>query len=112
MAKEFLVAWLKAARDYYEAMTGGRNREEIISLLTKWSMVKDRALFDKMEWNFIHPNGGIMQDSIADQQEWYFKNGYVTQKVDVGKMIEDGYIVYALGKLGIHPCDKCPKKRK
>lgn len=99
-AKDFMVAYLKGVREYHEAANRGRNRAEVMDTLVKYTAIKDRALFDKMEWMFIDPNGQVSKESIKDQQDWYVKNGLVPKKVDVDAVVDESYVKYALEKLG------------
>src|SRR6201999_2015117 len=46
-ARASAVASLKGPHDYYEAVQGnGSNRDEVISILMKYTPLKDRSLYD------------------------------------------------------------------
>lgn len=110
VAGEFMVAKLKGQREYYEAMRGGKNRAEVIAILARNLRVKDRALYEKMEWTFMDPNGTLNVESIIDQQEWYHKQGLVPRKAEIDKLVDESYVKYALDQLGVYPCDLCFRK--
>jgi len=99
-AKEFMAAYLKAIRYYYEAATKGVNRSEVVDIMIKYTALKERALYDKIQWSIIDPNGKVLEESLKDQQDWYFKQGMVTQKVDVSQIVDYTYLKYALEQLG------------
>jgi NitT/TauT family transport system substrate-binding protein len=100
VANEFMTAYVKAARDLLEAWNRGRNRAEIVDILIKHTRVKDRALYDRMHWGHVDPNGAILKESLRDQQEFYARLGQVPKKVDIDEMLDDRYVKYALEKLG------------
>ena len=98
-----MLGWIKSVRYYYEAANKGPNRAEVVNILTRYTTVKEAPVYDKVHWSVIDPNGLILKDSINDQQEFYFRSGYVKQKADVDKMIDNSYLDYALEKLGRYP---------
>jgi len=100
VANDFMVAYLKGARDMMDAWNGGRNRAEVVDIMIKHTRVKDRALYDRMHWGFIDPNGAILKDSLRDQQEFFARLGSIPRKVDVDAILDDRYVKYAVEQLG------------
>jgi NitT/TauT family transport system substrate-binding protein len=98
--KAFTLAYLKGARDYFDAMKGGPKRAEVVEICIKYTSLKDKAMYDKMQWSYMDPNGEISIDGLLDQQEWYVKNGFVSTKAKVENMIDRRFLDYALEKLG------------
>jgi NitT/TauT family transport system substrate-binding protein len=98
--KAFTVAYMKGARDYFDAMKGGPKRAEVIDICIKYTSLKDRAMYDKMQWSYMDPNGEISLDGLRDQQEWYVKNGFVSTKANIEGMIDRRFLDYALEKIG------------
>ena len=68
---------------------------------------KDKRLYDKMKWLFIDPNGWIIEASLRDTQEVFWRNGLVKSKVDPSSVIDYTHLRYALKVLGEIPCGKC-----
>jgi NitT/TauT family transport system substrate-binding protein len=101
VASDFMVAYLKGAREFVSAVNGGPNRAEMIDLLIRNTRLKDRAIYDKMHWGYIDPNGLILKDSLQNQIDWYAQQGMVTRKIDVNSIVDDRYVKYAIDKLGI-----------
>ncbi len=99
-ANAFAVGYLKGARDYYDAMNGGPRRKEVVATLVKYGRLKDSALYDKIQWGYVDPNGEFDIKSLRDQQDWHASNGSVPKKVDIDAMIDHRYLDYALQKLG------------
>lgn len=100
VAKRFMVAYIKAARDYNDAFHKDKEKEQIISVLTANTKIKDSKTFDKMVPAGINPNGYVNADSIAEDQEWYFARGTVKKKVDLKTLIDNQYVDYAIQRLG------------
>ncbi len=99
-AKAFAVGYLRGARDYYDAMKGGPRRKEVVATLIKYGRLKDPALYDKIQWGYVDPNGEFDIKSLRDQEDWHASHGSIPTKVDVGAMIDHQYLDYALQKLG------------
>jgi len=96
----FMIAWIQGAREYTRAERGGPNRSEITDILVKHSRVKDRALYAKMKWVNMSPNGELFVDSIRDVQSWYKANGYLDREVPVERMVDLSYARRAVERLG------------
>jgi NitT/TauT family transport system substrate-binding protein len=99
-AKAFTVAYLKGVRDYLDAMKGGPKRAEVIAICAKYTSLKDKALYDKIQWSYMDPNAEISFDGLRDQQDWYAKQGFVSQKANIENMVDRRFLDYALEKLG------------
>ena len=100
LANDFALAYLRAARVFHDAMRGGPGRAEVIDLLTKHTRVKDHALYDRMQWGHIDPNGIVNRESLREQQDWHARQGSIPRKVDVDAIIDERYVTYALEQLG------------
>ncbi|MCX7360828.1 MAG: ABC transporter substrate-binding protein [Alphaproteobacteria bacterium] len=99
-AKAFSVAFLKGVRDYYDAMKGGPKRAEVIDICIKYTSLKDKALYDKVQWSYMDPNAEISFDGLRDQQDWYAKNGFVPLKANLEGMVDLRFLKHAQEKLG------------
>lgn len=99
-AKRFMVAYVRAIRDYLDAFTKNINKDQIISILTKNTDAKDPALFGKMPILGVNPDGYVDPKSISADQDWYFAKGLIQQKVDLSKVIDNQYVDYAIQRLG------------
>ena len=99
-AKAFSVAFLKGVRDYYDAMKGGPKRAEVIDICIKYTSLKDKAMYDKVQWSYMDPNAEISFDGLRDQQDWYAKQGFVPQKANLEGMVDTRFLKHAHEKLG------------
>jgi NitT/TauT family transport system substrate-binding protein len=103
----FVAAYLKGLRVYYDALTTGKGREEIVGLLIKNTPVKDPEMYKRMIWQFADPNGVIGRRSIEDQIAWYHRNGMITKPVAFDQVVETRYLDAALKEIGTVPCPRC-----
>jgi NitT/TauT family transport system substrate-binding protein len=99
-ARAFSLAYLKGVRDYFNAMKGGPKRAEVVEICAKYTSLKDKAMYDKIQWSYMDPNAEISFDGLRDQQDWYAKQGFVAQKASIEGMIDRRFLDYALEKLG------------
>ena len=110
-ATNFITAWLKAARYYFEAVELGKNREEIVDIAMKYTSSKQRWIFDRVDWTYANPNGYVDKESLQNQIDWYFANGYITKRLSVDQVVNNNYVEQALKQLGTyevvhtHPLD-------
>ena len=102
-ARDFMVAYIRAARDFHDAVYGEKTRAEVIDILIKRTRVKDKAMYDRMQWGYIDPNGVVGKESLREQQDWYAKQGSVPKKVDIDEIVDDRYVKYAVEQLGVAP---------
>lgn len=107
VVQDFLAGYLRGLRVYYDALTTGRGRDEVVSLLVKYTAVKDRDLYERMMWQFADPNGAIGRRSIDDQIGWYHSHGLITKRLALDQVIDMRYLDAALKDIGTVPCPKC-----
>ncbi len=98
--RAFTVAYLKAARDYYDAMRGGPERAAVVDILAKYTNLKTKPLYDKIEWSYMDPNAQISLASLEDQEQWYERRGQIEKPVKVASMLDTRFLDDALKTLG------------
>ena len=99
-ARNFMYAHLKGTREYDDAIFRNVNRDEIIGMLIKHTAVTERALWDKMARRWQNPTGQINTSILASDQEFYVQHGFLSQTVDVNKLVNSSFIDYANAALG------------
>jgi ABC-type nitrate/sulfonate/bicarbonate transport systems, periplasmic components len=99
-AEAFTVAYMQGARDFYQAMKHGPNRPEIIKILQKYTSLKDAALYDKIQWVYMDPNGTVDFDGLRDQEDWFIKQGLSKSRIDLGTAVDTSLVDHALKVLG------------
>src|SRR5262245_50739707 len=105
--RRFVTAHLRGQRDYYRAFvtreSSDSEREAIIEYLMQYTPLKDRALYDRMGYVAVEPNGYVDPAVLEQFQDWVFQKGRVPQKVDMRALIDPQYVNYAVERLGKLP---------
>jgi NitT/TauT family transport system substrate-binding protein len=102
--QRFMVAYLRAMRDYYRAFFGdGQGRPEMLELLTRVTPVRDLALLERTAPSWMDPNGSVNMASLRALQRWYVDRGETTGDVDLERVVDTRFVDYALGQLGRYP---------
>ena len=98
-AKRFMVAYVRAIRDYNEEMLNKKDQDAIIGVLTKHTRIKDPATYKKIVPPYIGPNAEMSPESMTRAiGEWASRN--LVEKIDVSKVMDDQYLRYAWERLG------------
>ena len=99
-ARGFMVAYVKALRDYNDAQRNGPDRELIIDIMAKYVKLPDRSYFEDCEWGRLNPDGRIDRKWIEDEMQWSVQTGLLDRVVPVDQLVDDSYVDYAVGVLG------------
>jgi NitT/TauT family transport system substrate-binding protein len=99
LAHNFFLASARGIREYCQAYHNGPNRQYVVDLLLK-NGVSDRDVIDKYPWPARDPNGRMDLASVADIQDWFFKEGFIKQKFPLEKLVDISYADEAAQKLG------------
>jgi NitT/TauT family transport system substrate-binding protein len=105
LATGFMVAYLKGARDYNDALEEGRiqgpNADEIISIIAEYSNITDPELISDMEAAGIDPNGELNVDGMErDLQTWKDQGLLENEDVTAGQTVDTSFIDAAAEELG------------
>lgn len=100
VADRFMVAYIRSLRDYNDAFFKGKGRDEVISILAEWSVVKDRALYEKMFPVGLNPNGYVREKGIQLDLDWYRERGLLQGDLTLEDVLDNGYVSRALEALG------------
>jgi NitT/TauT family transport system substrate-binding protein len=104
VARRYMVAHLRATRDYQRAFFGdGENRAEFVQLTSKITNVSDLALLDRLGASWADPNGNVNVESLRETQRWYIGRGEQTSEVDFDRVVDSSFADYAIGRLGRQP---------
>ncbi len=115
VARKFFVAIARGTRDYCQAYHHGPNRDEILDIMVKYKVMSDRALLDRIPWQGRNPSGRMDPESALDIQDWFFKQGMITQKFPAERLVDTSYADYVAKTLGpfevINKSDPLPSCR-
>jgi len=102
LASRWMTAYLQGVRDFHTAFhAGGVGRGDVVSILAKWTPVKDTALFDQMGFPYIDPNGRVNLDSVRDLLSWFRGQGLVNSAVNVDQVVDARFAETAVQNLGV-----------
>lgn len=100
-ARKFMVAYVRALRDYHAAFFKQRGREGIVNVLVKYTNIKDPKVYDRMVPVGMDPDGRLNVAGLKADQDWYASvEGSVREKVDVDKLVDQGFVGYGVQQLG------------
>ncbi len=111
LAHKFFAASARGIREYCQAYHNGPNRQYVVDLLLK-NGVSDRDVIDKYPWPSRDPNGRLNPASILDVQDWFFKEGFIKQKLPIEKLIDVSYAEEAARELGPFTLDNKDSQTK
>ncbi len=100
VARDFMVAYLRGLRDYNAAFDKGVGKDAVLDIMTKYTSITDRKLYESMVKSGFDPDGRLDPAKLARQQDWFVLNGFQTQKVDIAKVVDLQYVDHAARVLG------------
>jgi NitT/TauT family transport system substrate-binding protein len=99
-ARAWMVAYLRGARDFHEAIYRGGDRDKIIDILVKHAPVKDREAYRRMILPGTEPNGDVNLASLQEALAEFTTAGDVGPGANLGKIVDLSFIGYAQQVLG------------
>jgi NitT/TauT family transport system substrate-binding protein len=102
VASRFMVAYIKGVRFYNDALSGKTPSKELVDILTKHTSVKNRALYDKMAFPGLHPDGKLNIEGMRQDVSWWAEHGRMKEAVDVSRVVDMSYAEHAVKQLGAY----------
>jgi NitT/TauT family transport system substrate-binding protein len=103
-AQRFMIAYLKAARVYNDAVAPGHltgpGSEEIIKLISENMTLKDVDLLKQMIPNGIDPNGKVDMASLENDLKFYRDQGYLEKPIKAETVLDTSFAENAVRVLG------------
>jgi NitT/TauT family transport system substrate-binding protein len=110
LARAFMKAYIRAVRDYNFALKDGRlagpNAEEIISILTQQTTIKDPNTFRRITPNGVDPNGRLNIQSLEKDLKFYKDQGLIEGRVSVADAVDTSFVEAAVKELGPYQVQK------
>jgi NitT/TauT family transport system substrate-binding protein len=104
VARRFMRAYVAALRDYNDALKDGRlagpRGEEVISILTEYTNVKDPAVYRMITPHGANPNGRVHQPSLKNDLQFFKDQGDVKGNISVEDAIDNSFVEAAVKDLG------------
>lgn len=100
VGKSFMTALLHGVRDYDEAMFKGVDRQNVVDILTRYTTLKDPALFDRIVTDPVATSGTLPIQQLQEDVDWYQANGSIQGKLDLASVVDTQFTTYAIQQLG------------
>jgi len=101
-AQGFMNAYVRGLRDYNDAFEKGKGKQDVIRILTKSTRIKDESIYQAVVPVGLSPNGYVNVQSLKDDAQWYFQQGYLKAKPNLDEIVDLGYAQTAVKKLGAY----------
>ena len=79
LAQQFMNAYLRAVRDYNDALHDGRlagpTARDIIAILTAYTAIKDPGIYAGMTAFAVNPDGGVNAASLENDLAFFRERG-------------------------------------
>jgi NitT/TauT family transport system substrate-binding protein len=100
----FMTGYLRAVRYYNTALSGGhlkgKNGSAIVDVLTKYTSLKDRAVYEEAVAPSNSPYGKVNLESLAHDLAFYKSQGLIEGNAAVADVYDSSFVDAALKKLG------------
>ena len=105
LAERFMRAYIRGVRRYHDALKDGRisgpKADEVIAILTRYTPIKDAAMFRRMVPNWVDPNGEVNVASLRKDLAFFRELGLIEKKdIDVEAVVDSSFAKAAVAKLG------------
>ena len=101
VADAFMVAHLMGVRAYNDGIVQGDvNQAQVLDILTKNTFISDPAMWLKMAPTGVNPDGTVLADAVALDQDFYAEQGLIPTKVPMTDVINMSFADEAVKLLG------------
>lgn len=102
--RKFMRAYIRAVRDYNEALSNGKlagpNAAEIIKILTDSTNIKDPKVYAAITPNGCNPDGQLNEASLRKDLDFFKERKLIEGNVTVDQVIDHSFVEAALKELG------------
>jgi NitT/TauT family transport system substrate-binding protein len=99
-ALRWMVAYVKALRYYNAAFHNRRIRDDVITIMTAHTPIKDRAVWDRMIWPGLDPNGSVTVRTLLDYERWLLNQHQISEFLPPARFVDLSYVHRAAAALG------------
>ncbi len=99
VAVRFMRAYIRGIREYLKSVGPGRKPEDFdrgVTILTKWTSVKDRTVYETMIPAGLDPDGKLNVESVKADVKYYLSQGYLKSPPDLAKFVDTSIVDDAL----------------
>lgn len=106
VAQKFMNAYIRAMRDYNDALKDGRiagpGADQLIATLTEYTKIKDPKIYVAMTPFAANPNGHVNKTSLQNDYDFFKSRGLVSAHVTVDQVIDNSFADEAVRTLGVY----------
>jgi NitT/TauT family transport system substrate-binding protein len=100
LGRKFMVGYLKGARFYNDVLEGKAPRDELVNILVAHTSVKDPALYERMVFPGIDPNGKLNLEGMKQDMAWFVSSGRMKLPVALSEAVDTSFAEAAVKQLG------------
>jgi NitT/TauT family transport system substrate-binding protein len=105
LAEKFMIAYVRAIRDYNSALKGGKlagpGAEDIIKVLTEYTPVKDASIYRQMSAFAVDPDGRLNLPALDNDLSFFRERGLISDaKLQAQSVVDNSFVEAAVAKLG------------
>ena len=87
-------------REQDGARLAGPGAEEVVDIISRYSVVKDKAVLRSIVPHYVDPNGEIGVESLQKDWAFYKASGFIKGDVTVSQLIDRRWVEAAIKDLG------------
>jgi NitT/TauT family transport system substrate-binding protein len=99
-AQRWMIAYVQGLRYYNRALHDRGVRDDVITIMTGHTPIKDRAVWDRMIWAGLNPDGAVTTRSILDYERWLLNEHQISEFVTAPRWADSSYTAHAVAVLG------------
>lgn len=104
-AKRFVRAYVHALRDYNDALDkdgklAGPQSDEVVSILTEYSAIKDPAVYHAIVPPGLNPDGYVNIPTLANDLDFFKQTGDIQGNVTIDQVVDNSFVDAAVKDLG------------
>jgi NitT/TauT family transport system substrate-binding protein len=105
LALKFMRAYIKAVREYDNALKDGRiagpNADEVVSILTEYTFIKDPKIHRSITPAAIDPDGRMSLEGLRNDLLFFKEQKLIEDpKIEVERIIDNSFVEKAVKELG------------
>lgn len=104
VAQRFMVAYIKGLRVYNDAQVDGffkgPGANEVIDIIAKHTIIKDKALLARVGANGVDPDGKLNVNGMKKDLALFKQHKVLEGDIAVEALIDESFLKYAVDKLG------------
>ncbi|HEY7067354.1 MAG TPA: ABC transporter substrate-binding protein, partial [Chloroflexota bacterium] len=100
VGERFMVAYLRAARDYINAFEYGVDLDAVVDTLVAETPLKDHEKYKQIKYAWVDPNGLVQRETLEADAELFRQLDVMKEPLDLSGAFEPKYREFAVRYLG------------